>query len=143
MEDVMVSRLNPYLSFRDDARQAVEFYRSVFGGELTIQTFGDGGMPSDPADRDKVMHAQLEAPNGFVLMAADTPTGVEYRPGTNVSISLSGGAADERELRGHWVRLSQGATITAPLEKAPWGDTFGMLTDRFGTQWMVNIGAQQ
>ncbi len=137
----MTSKLNPYLSFRDNARQAMEFYRSVFGGELTVQTFGENGVP-DEAEKDKVMHAQLEAPNGFVLMASDTPGNMEYRPGNNVSLSLSGGASDEGDLHGFWDKLSDGATVTIPLEKAPWGDTFGMLTDRFGTRWMVNVGAQ-
>lgn len=135
-------RLNPYLSFQNSARPAMEFYHSVFGGELTMQTFGENGMAADDAEKDKIMHAQLDAPHGLTLMASDTPAHIAHNPGTNVSIALSGGAADEGDLHGYWEGLSEGATITAPLEKAPWGDAFGMLTDRFGVQWMVNIGAQ-
>jgi PhnB protein len=133
----MPTRLNPYLSFRDNARQAMEFYRSVFGGELTVNTFGEFHASEDPAEQDNIMHAQLESPNGFILMASDTPGGMEYKPGNNYAISLSG--EDEAELRGYWDKLSGGGTITMPLEKQMWGDTFGMCSDKFGTAWMVNI----
>lgn len=133
----MPSRLNPYLSFRNSARAAMEFYRSVFGGELTLTTFGDGRMADTPADNDLVMHGMLTTPNGFTLMGSDTPSRMEFKPGNTMTVSLSGD--DEAELRGYWDRLAEGATITFPLASAPWGDTFGMLTDRFGTPWMVNI----
>lgn len=133
----MPTRLNPYLSFRDNARQAMEFYQSVFGGELAANTYEEFHASDDPAEKDKVMHAMLEAPNGMTLMAADTPNSMELTPGSNYSISLSGD--DEAELRGYWEKLSEGATIAMPLEKAPWGDTFGMCTDKFGVAWMVNI----
>ena len=133
----MASRLNPYLSFKDTARAAMEFYKSVFGGELTVSTFGDYGMPVEPAEKDKVMHAQLITATGFWLMGADTPGHMAYTPGTNFSVSLSGD--DDAELRGWWDGLSAGATITQPLEMAPWGDSFGMLTDKFGVAWLVNI----
>lgn len=130
-------QLNPYLSFRDNAREALGFYQSVFGGELTTSTFGEFHASDDPAEQDKIMHGQLTAGNGMVLMAADTPNRMEYRPGNNFSVSLSGD--DESLLRGYWDKLSQGGTVAMPLEKAPWGDTFGMCTDRFGIQWLVNI----
>ncbi len=133
----MTIRLNPYLSFRDDARQAMEFYRSVFGGELTLNTFAELHASEDPAEQDKIMHALLEADNGLVLMGADTPNTMEHAPPTGISISLSGD--DEAALRGYWDKLSEGATVAQPLERAPWGDTFGMCTDRFGISWMVNI----
>ncbi|HEY0920132.1 VOC family protein [Devosia sp.] len=133
----MPTRLNPYLGFRDNARQAMEFYRSVFGGELTLSTFAEFEASQDPAEGAKIMHAMLTSPNGFVLMGADTPKGRPYTTGSNYSVSLSGD--DEAELRGYWDKLSEGASIGWPLAKAPWGDTFGMLTDRFGVSWMVNI----
>jgi len=132
----MPSILNPYLSFSNSARQAMEFYKSVFGGELRTMTFGEGGMPHDPSESSKVMHAQLRVPNGFVLMASDTPVSMgSARP--NGAVSLSG--SDETELSGYWKKLSEGANIMAPLAKASWGDSFGMLTDKFGVAWMVNI----
>ncbi len=133
----MATMLNPYLSFRDNAKEAMEFYQSVFGGELTRSTFGEFGASDDPAEAEKTMHAMLTAPGGLVLMASDTPNRMEYNAGNNYSISLSGD--DEAELRGLWDKLADGATITMPLEKAPWGDTFGMCTDKFGVAWMVNI----
>jgi len=133
----MAVQLNPYLSFRDNARQAMEFYRSVFGGELTVSTFGDFQASQDPAEKDKVMHAQLTADHGLVLMGSDTPADMEYTTGTNYSVSLSGD--DEATLRGYWDKLSADATVTVPLDKAPWGDTFGMCVDKFGVSWLVNI----
>lgn len=134
----MASRLNPYISFGDTARAALEFYRDVFDGALSIQTFGDMG-DKDAAGADLVMHGMLETPSGFTLMASDTPPGMDYKPGSSISISLSGDDADE--LRGYWDKLTAGGTITVPLEKQMWGDEFGMCMDRFGTAWMVNISA--
>ena len=129
------SRLNPYLNFKDNARQAMEFYKTVFGGELTLSTFGDGGMAHTPADNAKIMHGQLVAPNGYWLMGSDTPADMQTRP--NGVVSLSGD--DEASLKGSWDKLAADGTVTMPLEKAPWGDSFGMLTDKFGVSWMVNI----
>jgi PhnB protein len=133
----MTSRLNPYLNFRDNTRDAMTFYQTVFGGELNISTFAEFQASEDPAEADKVMHSQLDAPNGMTLMAADTPNSMEFKPGNNYSVSLSGD--DEAELKGYWDKLNDEATVTMPLEKAPWGDSFGMLIDRFGVQWLVNI----
>ena len=136
----MSSRLNPYLGFRDTARSAMEFYHSVFGGELTMSTFGEmsvGGVSDDPAEADKIMHAQLETPSGFVLMGADTPNTMSHTPGGSISVSLSGD--DVAELTGYWEKLSDGGVVAEPLTRAPWGDSFGMCTDKFGVFWMVNI----
>jgi PhnB protein len=134
----MVTRLNPYLGFRDNAREAMEFYQSVFGGELTVSTFGDFQASDDPAEKDKVMHSQLEAPNGLVLMGADTPSSMDYTGGGDlVSVSLSG--EDVEELTGYWEKLSDGGTVQEPLSAAPWGDSFGMCDDKFGVHWLVNI----
>jgi PhnB protein len=135
------SKLNPYLSFRENAREAMEFYKSVFGGNLVVNTFKDLHASHAPGDDDKIMHSVLEGANGITFMAADTPNDMEHRPGTTMSMSLSGD--DAAELSGYFEKLSAGATVTVPLEKAPWGDTFGMLTDRFGVAWMVNIAGQK
>ena len=131
----MTSRLNPYLNFSDNAREAMEFYKDVFGGNLTVNTFGDYGTQGDEAS--KVMHAQLETDNGFTLMASDTPDGMPRNPGDNITISLSGD--DAEQLRGYWQKLSEGGNVTMPMEKQMWGDEFGMCTDRFGVPWMVDI----
>ncbi len=136
----MVTQLNPYLSFRNTARQAIEFYHSVFGGELTISTFAEFHASEDPSEAEKVMHAMITSPEGLTLMAADTPNSMDYTPGNNYSVSLSGD--DEAELRGYWDKLVDGGVPVMPLEQAPWGDTFGMCTDRFGTSWLVNIYGQ-
>jgi PhnB protein len=131
----MASRLNPYISFTDNARQAMEFYQTVFGGNLLLNTFGQMGV--DGVDADKIMHSQLDSDNGFTLMAADTPPGMEHNPGTNINVSLSG--EDEDDLRGYWDKLSSGGTVHIPLEMQPWGDEFGSCVDQFGIGWMVNI----
>jgi PhnB protein len=136
----MTSLLNPYINFRDNARQALEFYRDVFGGTLAINTFGEYGAQDTP-EANKIMHGQLETDSGFTLMAADTPADMEYNPGSSISVSLSGDDADE--LRGYWAKLSDGGTVTMPLEKQMWGDEFGMCQDRFGVGWLVNITAPQ
>jgi PhnB protein len=133
----MTTRLNPYLGFRDNAREAMEFYHSVFGGKLDVSTFAEFQASEDPAEQEKVMHSMLETDGGLVIMAADTPNAMPYTPGDNYSVSLSG--EDEGELRGYWDRLADGGTVTMPLEQAPWGDTFGMCTDKFGVSWLVNI----
>jgi PhnB protein len=135
----MTSRLNPYLSFRDNAREAMQFYQSVFGGELNISTFADFHASEDPAEADKVMHAQLTTDAGYTLMGSDTPNRMDLEPGSSFSVSLSGDSADESELRGYWEKLVDGGTVTMPLEPAPWGDSFGMCVDRFGVMWLINI----
>ncbi|HEY5221432.1 MAG TPA: VOC family protein [Microbacteriaceae bacterium] len=135
----MVTRLNPYLSFRDNAREALEFYHAVFGGELTLNTFGDFHASEEPDEAELIMHGMLTTEGGLNLAGADTPKRLEYTPGNNYSVSLSG--EDEAELRGYWNGLSEGGTVTMPLEKAMWGDTFGMCIDKFGVSWLVNIFA--
>ena len=132
----MASRLNPYLNLPGTARQAAEFYRDVFGGELTLMTFGEAGAAEAP-HADQVMHANLESASGYTLMLADMPPGTDHSPGNDVAISLSGDDADE--LRGYWDRLVEGGSVQVPLEPQMWGDVFGMCTDRFGVSWMVNI----
>lgn len=135
-----MAQLNPYLSFRDNAREVMEFYRSVFGGELTVTTFGEFQAAHDPDEADKVMHSTLVAPDGMVLMASDTPSRMEYTDSvSSVSLSISGSSEEAATLRGYWDALAEGAEVTMPLDTAPWGDAFGMLTDRFGVNWMVNI----
>lgn len=133
----MNSKLNPYINFNGNAKEAIEFYNNVFGGKLTTSTFKEGGAPPDPSQDDKIMHALLIADNGITLMVSDSPKGWLYKPGTNISVSLSGD--NEAELKGYWDKLSAGGKIDQPLTKAPWGDVFGMLNDKFGIRWMVNI----
>jgi PhnB protein len=132
----MAVRLNPYISFKDNARQAMEFYQSVLGGELALNTFAEYHASEDPAEADKIMHGMLETPDGFTLMGADTPNAMEYKPAAGVSVSLSGD--DEPKLRGFFDKLSEGGTVVMPMNQAPWGDTFGMVTDKFGIEWLVN-----
>src|SRR5512137_726702 len=131
--------LNPYIAFKNNTRQAMEFYQSVFGGELQMNTFKEFNASMSPADDNLIMHAQLKAGNGFTLMASDTTDRMEYKPGTNISMSISGEDADE--LKSYFKKLSAGGMVSMPLEKQVWGDVFGMVTDKFGVGWMVNINA--
>ena len=117
----------------------MEFYQSVLGGELFFAKFGDMGDP-DATNAEGIMHSSLQTPSGFTIFASDTPEGMAYNPGTNIAISMSGTEADE--LKGYWAKLSDGATVTVPFDKQLWGDEFGMLTDKFGITWMVNVSAQ-
>jgi PhnB protein len=136
----MASRLNPYLSFDGTAREALQFYGQVFGGEPVLSTFGQFDNSTGPA-ADKIMHGMLETSDGYTLMASDTPPGMPYNPGNTITVSLSGD--DEATLNRYWQQLSEGGTVSMPLEKQAWGDLFGMCTDRFGIAWMVNIGQPQ
>jgi PhnB protein len=132
----MTSRLNPFIYFDDTARPAMEFYRDVFGGNLRFSTFAEFG-PADSPDANKIMHSQLETAHGFTLMASDTPQGMAFEPGTNMSVIVSGD--DSAELHGYWQKLSAEGTVTVPMEKQVWGDEFGACVDRFGVSWMINI----
>ncbi|MGN6741827.1 MAG: VOC family protein [Amnibacterium sp.] len=135
----MPTRLNPYLGFRGNAREAMEFYARVLGGTLTVSTFADFHASQDPAEDDQVMHAQIDTASGLTLMGSDTPSRMPYNPGDTMSVSLSG--EDEAELRRYWDGLADGATILQPLAAAPWGGSFGMLKDRYGITWLLNINA--
>ena len=136
----MASRLNPYLSFDGNAKEAMEFYKEVFGGTLTTSTYGEiGGL--EGADAAKIMHGQLETDLGFTLMGADLPPGMPYQAGNNSAVSLSGDDGDA--LRGYWEQLSAKGQVTVPLAKQMWGDEFGQCVDQFGVSWMVNISAPQ
>ena len=132
----MTSQLNPYVSFDGNAREALEFYQGVFGGELTMNTFGQYGDAEAP-NADKIMHGMVTSPKGYMLMASDLMPGMDHQTGNNHTISLSGDDADE--LRGYFEKLGQGGTVTVPLEKQVWGDEFGQCVDKFGVPWMVDI----
>ena len=136
----MASVLNPYLNFNGTARQAMEFYQSVFGGALRLNTFGEMGA-ADSADADRIMHAQLETDAGYTIMGADYPSHMEPQPIAGVTVSLSGDDADR--LHGYWEKLSEGGAIPMPLQKQSWGDEFGMCVDAFGVPWLVNISQPQ
>ncbi|MBL8160271.1 VOC family protein [Candidatus Saccharibacteria bacterium] len=139
----MAVKLNTYLNFPGTTREAMEFYKSIFGGDVQSDTYGSyaGSMPVSEGDEDKIMHAVLTGDNGIELMAADTAQGMGEANADKVSLTLSGD--DEALLRSYWDKLAEGGRVNEPLVKAPWGDTFGMLTDKFGVNWMVNITAAQ
>lgn len=132
----MASQLNPYLNFNGTARQALEFYTSVFGGELRLNTFAEFGAADSP-DADRIMHGQLDTDAGYTIMAADLTSEMEHHPMAGFSVSLSGDDADL--LRGYWEKLSSDGSVTMPLDKQVWGDEFGMCVDGFGVSWLVNI----
>lgn len=135
----MAVQLIAYLSFRDNAREAMEFYRSVFGGTLEVSTFADFHASEEVAEQDKVMHAALTTPYGLTLFGSDTPNAMELTAGSSISLALTGDPEDDAVLRGYFDGLAAAGTVTMPLDVAPWGDTFGMVTDTFGTAWMVSI----
>ena len=136
----MQTRLNPYLNFPGTARDAMEFYHRVFGGDLRLTTFGEFGS-TEPGLTDQIMHGLLETSSGFTLMASDTAPGMNHVPGTNIAVSLSGDNADE--LRGYWEQLSARGSVHTPLEKQMWGDEYGMCVDEYGIGWLVIITQPQ
>ncbi len=134
----MAVQLNPYLHVSGNAREAMEFYRSVFGGELEVMTFGDLGGGGGQYPDDGVMHAQLRTEHGLVIMASDGLDPSASGAGT-VSLSLSG---DESETMTRWFEaLAGGGKVEVPLDQQVWGDVFGQVTDRFGMRWLVNIAS--
>ena len=140
----MTVKLNSYISFNGNAKEAMEFYQSIFGGEIfsdTFESFASSEMPVADEDKQKIMHAYLKGDDGIELMGADTPTGMTYDEGARITLTLNGD--DEPTLRSYWDKLAEDGTITVPLDKAPWGDIFGMLTDKFGVNWMVDISPVQ
>jgi PhnB protein len=132
--------LTPYLNFNGDCRQAMLFYSGIFGGFLAMQTFGESGMAKKSADNDRIIHATLKTAD-LNFMASDGRPDLTVKFGDSVAMSLGG--SDEKKLRGFFKKLSVGGNVTMPLEKQFWGDVFGMLTDRFGVHWMVNISQQK
>ena len=134
----MSAVLTPYLNFMGQTRAAMEFYHSVLGGELKMQTFGESGMPVKDEDKDKIVHADLQ--NGTLsFMASDGDTQHPVTMGDNIHMSIAG--TDEAAITKYFNGLAEGGKITMPLEKQFWGDTYGQLTDKFGVHWMVNISS--
>ncbi|MFD2467627.1 VOC family protein [Amycolatopsis silviterrae] len=137
----MGSQLNPCLAFAGNARQAMEFYREVLGGELDLGTYRDFGSTEAPdGDADQIMHSVLSTPDGYTIMAWDVPERVPFTPGTNVALFLGG---DDAVLRDYFEKLSVGGTVTLPLAKQSWGDEAGSLVDKFGITWMVNLSGRR
>jgi len=132
----MQTKLRPYLNFKENTREVMEFYKSIFGGKLQINTFKELHASKDPSEDDLVMHSVLES-DDIEFMASDTPRRMDHKPISGFSLSLIGD--NETELRGYFEKLSSEGSITMPLQKAIWGDTFGMCIDKFGVSWLVNI----
>lgn len=133
----MALLLNPYLGFSGEARGALAFYKSVLGGDATVMTFAEGGMPHEPGQENHIMHAQLTTADGLVIMLSDgSRTPGKFQDG--YSISLSGD--EDVKLQKIWDELSEEGEVMQPYVEAPWGDKFGMLRDKFGINWMLNSG---
>ena len=129
-----------HVNFRGDARAALEFYRAVFDGAITVATYADIHAAEDPAQADQVAWGQVEAPSGFRVMAYDVQTAKPFDVGANAFyIALRG--TDATEIQARWDALADGATIASPLAPAPFAPLYGMLTDRFGVTWIVDVAA--
>lgn len=144
-----------HLNFRGDAREALEFYQSVFGGRLTVVAYGDFGMPKELPDADKVVFGQVSAENGFTIAAYDAPSGSPAAPvpaattrengltltGERFFVAVGGDTADE--ISALWDKLSAGAEIVEKFGPSAFSPGFGMLTDRFGVTWILQVNAAQ
>ncbi|MFI9558026.1 VOC family protein [Nonomuraea endophytica] len=127
-----------HLNFRGDAQAALTFYQSVFGGQVVAITYKDAGSIQNPAEADQVMWGQVAADNGFHVMAYDVPSRLPWNQGENAFfVSLRGDTAEE--VTAYWEKLSEGATVQQPLGPAQWAPLYGMLTDRFGVTWVVDV----
>ncbi len=134
----MTLAATPHLNFRGDARTALEFYQSVFGGQLTIITYANMGNVQDPSEANQVVWGQVEAPDGFRVMAYDVPAARLWSRGDDpFFLSLRG--TDAEEIQARWENLSDGASIAVPLSPAQWSPLYGMLRDRFGITWVVDV----
>ena len=137
----MKADLTPYRQFNGNAKEAMEFYQTVFGGELQMMPFSAMHSEEDVGgDGEKIMHAELVIDGQKLLFASDIPRVMQRMKGEDTPLSLTGGAELEEEIRGYWEKLSEGGTVTMPLEAVPWGAVYGALEDRIGTHWMFNIG---
>ncbi len=133
-----MTTITPYLSFKDNTREVMEFYQSVLGGTLDLVHFRDfPDLPHDPGDDDLIMHAHLHTDDGIELQASDTPSATDYAAPAGVALSLEGD--DAASLTRQWNALADGGDVQMPLGPAPWGGMFGMVTDRFGVAWYVTI----
>jgi PhnB protein len=139
-ERTMSVTTTTHLNFRGDARAALEFYRSVFGGELTLVTYSDAHNVSDPAAAQEIMWGQLQGDNGIHLMAYDVPAQLPYERGVNpVYVSVRG--KDAQEITTYWQGLTDGATVVVDLAPAGWAPLYGMLQDRHGVVWVLDVAA--
>jgi PhnB protein len=135
----MEPTLTPYLNFHGNTAEAMRFYQSILGGELTMQTFGEAKMARTPEEKDMIVHAALKS-EAVSLMASDTMPSRQAKFGDNVHLSITG--QDNTGLTKIFTRLAEGGKVDMPLAKQFWGDVFGMLTDKFGVHWMINIASQ-
>ncbi len=134
----MAMSLSPYISYNGTAREAMTFYKGVFGGEITFSTYGEFDDTLDGHAAMRIMHAELITDADFILLGSDTPDGAEFDPSTRISIAIFGN--EEATMAKYYESLlAAGGNTKMPLEKAPWGDSFGMVTDKFGVEWMFNI----
>ena len=127
-----------HLNFRGDARAALAFYQSVFGGQLTIVTYADAHAVQNPAEAEQVMWGQVAGENGFNVMAYDVPSRLEWSAG-EIPFFVSVRGADAEEIRGYWEKLAVGAAIVQALAPAGWSPLYGMLKDRFGVTWVLDV----
>jgi PhnB protein len=137
----MTVSVTNHLNFRGDARAALEFYQSVFGGDLVIVTYKDAYSVQDPAEAGQVMWGQVAAKNGFRVMAYDVPSRMPWDQGKNAFfVSVRGDST--REITELWEKLSVGATVVQPLAPSGWAPLYGMLKDRFGITWVLDVAAE-
>ncbi len=127
-----------HLNFRGDARKALEFYQSVFGGDTTIMSYQDAHNVQEPSEADQVMWGQVTTDNGFQVMAYDVPSRMSWDQGENAFFVSVRGESSE-EISAYWKKLSAGATVVQPLEPAQWSPLYGMLKDQFGVVWVLDV----
>ncbi len=135
----MAIQVFPYMHFIDNAGEAIEFYRSVFGADVDVHKFGEYGTPENDPSKELIMHCELNFAGAKFFISDSLPMGGVKQGGENIELSINGGKDDEEVLTGYFNGLAEGGNVKDSLSTKPWGATFGMLTDKYGINWMVNI----
>lgn len=143
-----MATLNPYISFKSETAEALEFYRSVLGGTvetMTLGSMGDAMGPVPPEAKDLIMHGSLTLDDGLVLMAADTPPGMDHvAPTSGVTVAMTSADPDDQpRFADYFAKLSEGGAPAMPFEQAPWGDYYGQCEDKFGVTWMFDVASPE
>jgi len=134
----MTIKTTTHLNFRGQARAALEFYQSVFGGFPVIVTYKDANAVQNLAEADQIMWGQVVSEAGFAVMAYDVPSSLSYAPG-EIPVFVSVRGDSNEELTGYWDKLKDGATVIQDLAPAGWSPLYGMLKDKFGVTWVLDI----
>lgn len=129
-----------HINFRGQAREALTYYKSVFGGEIALFTYAEAQRSHGPEQDDLITWGQVASEAGFRVMAYDVQPDLEWAPGT-IPYFISVRGRDAAEIQGYWDRLAEGSSVIQPIGPAGWSPLYGMVRDRFGITWVLDVEA--